>query len=556
MIRRAQGAGRLRLPGAAARHRTVRPDAQPRGLALDRQLLPRRRRDLAADGLPRRRRPPRGHEPGALRLARATGSSIRRTSSARPAPRATSRRSTTSATSSPTDPENVIFNQFAEFGNHIAHYLATGARARPRLRDAAGGAAGASAARVRLGDRLGRHDRRRRLPEGALRLADRRRRGARVPDDALQRLRRAQHPGDRRQAHPADPQRDEHRRRRRRLRPRDRPARRALRRPSRTARYLAGRRGVRRRTSSTRSPSLGLSSICNVLAAIKTAKHFGLGRRRRDRHRRHRRRRDVRQRARRSRSRSTSPTASTTSPRARCSASTCSAPRPTTCCELTHEERARIFNLGYYTWVEQQGVSLEDFEARRSQAFWTRTARAGRGVGRADRRVQRAHGRRSKGYDAAAPAASSAPAAARARRRRAVSVPLPERRRAATSTTCSVARSTRRLVQFPAGDEEPNPFIRYRQLLHAYHVARQAGWTTPSSATLVRRLDERVAAVDGHGFAVTPFGRSDELSDRLGFTRGRRRLGQGRDRQRLRLAQGPPPVRRARCTSRSSSASG
>ena len=29
----------------------------------------------------------------------------------------------------------------------------------------------------------------------------------------------------------------------------------------------------------------------------------------------------------------------------------------------THEERERIFNLGYFTWVEQQGVSLEDFEA-------------------------------------------------------------------------------------------------------------------------------------------------------------------------------------------------
>ena len=24
--------------------------------------------------------------------------------------------------------------------------------------------------------------------------------------------------------------------------------------------------------------------------------------------------------------------------------------------ELTHSERTRIFNLGYYTWVEQQGV--------------------------------------------------------------------------------------------------------------------------------------------------------------------------------------------------------
>ena len=32
--------------------------------------------------------------------------------------------------------------------------------------------------------------------------------------------------------------------------------------------------------------------------------------------------------------------------------------------------RERIFNLGYYTWVEQQGVSVEDFDARRDQIFW------------------------------------------------------------------------------------------------------------------------------------------------------------------------------------------
>jgi cysteine synthase len=38
--------------------------------------------------------------------------------------------------------------------------------------------------------------------------------------------------------------------------------------------------------------------------------------------------------------------------------------------ELSHTDRNRIFNLGYYTWVEQQGVSLDDFEARRDQAFW------------------------------------------------------------------------------------------------------------------------------------------------------------------------------------------
>ncbi|WP_419932061.1 pyridoxal-phosphate dependent enzyme [Candidatus Poriferisodalis sp.] len=37
---------------------------------------------------------------------------------------------------------------------------------------------------------------------------------------------------------------------------------------------------------------------------------------------------------------------------------------------LSDRGRDRIFNLGYYTWVEQQGVPLEDFEARRDQAFW------------------------------------------------------------------------------------------------------------------------------------------------------------------------------------------
>ncbi len=32
--------------------------------------------------------------------------------------------------------------------------------------------------------------------------------------------------------------------------------------------------------------------------------------------------------------------------------------------------RDRVFNLGYFTWVEQQGVDVADFEARRSQEFW------------------------------------------------------------------------------------------------------------------------------------------------------------------------------------------
>jgi cysteine synthase len=38
--------------------------------------------------------------------------------------------------------------------------------------------------------------------------------------------------------------------------------------------------------------------------------------------------------------------------------------------ELTEVERTRMFNLGYFTWVEQRGVQVKDFEARRDQAFW------------------------------------------------------------------------------------------------------------------------------------------------------------------------------------------
>lgn len=38
--------------------------------------------------------------------------------------------------------------------------------------------------------------------------------------------------------------------------------------------------------------------------------------------------------------------------------------------ELSARDKNRIFNLGYYTWVEQQRVSVPDFEARRSATFW------------------------------------------------------------------------------------------------------------------------------------------------------------------------------------------
>ena len=73
-------------------------------------------------------------------------------------------------------------------------------------------------------------------------------------------------------------------------------------------------------------------------------------------------------------------------------------------------------------------------------------------------------------------------------------------------------------VRFAEGDDEPNPFVRYRELLHAYHLARAGGLSDRDFCELVQLLDEAVAGVDGHGFAVTPFTRSTGLSDALGLS--------------------------------------
>jgi hypothetical protein len=38
--------------------------------------------------------------------------------------------------------------------------------------------------------------------------------------------------------------------------------------------------------------------------------------------------------------------------------------------DMDEANRNRVFNLGYFTWVEQQGISIEDFECRRNQTWW------------------------------------------------------------------------------------------------------------------------------------------------------------------------------------------
>ena len=114
---------------------------------------------------------------------------------------------------------------------------------------------------------------------------------------------------------------------------------------------------------------LGFSSICNALAAIKLAKHLGLGRD------------DVivtvatdgsdlygSERA--SFVESHYPDGFGAVDAARVFGEHLASVDTSALLELGEVDRRRIFNLGYYTWVEQQGISVHDFELRRSQQFW------------------------------------------------------------------------------------------------------------------------------------------------------------------------------------------
>jgi hypothetical protein len=118
-----------------------------------------------------------------------------------------------------------------------------------------------------------------------------------------------------------------------------------------------------------RLPKLGLSSICNLLACIKTAKHFELGPK------------DVLM------SVATDPSSLYETERAKSLrrdfggnfdavaagevyGEHLAGVRTDHMLECGSTERRRIFDLGYYTWVEQQGVEIADFTQRRSQEFW------------------------------------------------------------------------------------------------------------------------------------------------------------------------------------------
>ena len=266
------------------------------------------------------------------------------------------------------DPGNVIFNQFAEFGNHLVHYLCTGmalsavfeslAENEPGLRLRAFTSASGSAGTLGAGDYLKEHYGSKIVAVEALECPTMLANGfgehniqgigdkhiplihnvmntdlvAAISDRATDQLSVLFAAGE-------------------------------------GIEYLHGRRGIAESVLDS-LPAFGLSSICNILAAVKTAKYLGLGPG------------DVVLTV------ATDGAEMYASERERIAARDFSGgfgpidagevfarwmlgASTDHLLETTLADRNRIFNLGYYTWVEQQGVPLAVFESRRHQRFWT-----------------------------------------------------------------------------------------------------------------------------------------------------------------------------------------
>ena len=111
--------------GAAPGDRTLRSFGTPRGLAVDRQLLPRRRGHFAHPRLPRHRGAAGGYEPRAFRLAAALGDGPVRYR-ATPGTESNVKEIYDKCAELARAEQNVIINQFSEFPNYLIHYYCTG----------------------------------------------------------------------------------------------------------------------------------------------------------------------------------------------------------------------------------------------------------------------------------------------------------------------------------------------------------------------------------------------------------------------------------------------
>jgi cysteine synthase len=265
------------------------------------------------------------------------------------------------------DPANVVVNQFAEFGNHLAHWLCTGRAlgavfehlrdGEPDLRLRAFVAASGSAGTLGAGDHLKDEYGAKIVAVEALECPTMLRNGfgshniQGIGDKHIPLIHHVHNTdvvmavSDRATDHLSVLFSD----------------------PAGVA-YLRDRRGVPDATIAA-LPSFGLSSICNVVAAVKLAKHLRLGPR------------DV------------VVTVATDGAQlyeserrlihardfaegfgeaiaAEVFGRWMLGAEPSDLLETTTFDRDRIFDLGYYTWVEQRGTAVEDFVVRRDPAFW------------------------------------------------------------------------------------------------------------------------------------------------------------------------------------------
>jgi cysteine synthase len=261
------------------------------------------------------------------------------------------------------DPANVVLNQFCEFGNHLAHRLATGramnaiAAAHPELRVRAFVSASGSAGTLAAGDTLKEHHGSLTVAVEALECPTLLRNG--FGEHNIQGI------GDKHIPYIHNVMSTDMVTA---VSDRSTDALDVLFNTDEGRRELV-RRGVADDVADALR-HLGLSSICNLVASIKVAKRLGLGRG------------DM------VLSVATDGAALYGSERAKTTARLwpdgfdaraaaavfaehLAAISDDHLLECATEDRNRIFNLGYFTWVEQQGVALADFERRRSQAFWT-----------------------------------------------------------------------------------------------------------------------------------------------------------------------------------------
>jgi cysteine synthase len=266
------------------------------------------------------------------------------------------------------DPGNIIFNQFCEFGNHLAHYLCTGRAlgriyealraAQPELQLRAFVAASGSAGTLGAGDYLKERYRSLIVAAEALECPTMLYNGfgehniQGIGDKHIPLIHNVMNTDVVTAVSDRSTDRLD-----------------VLFNTDVGGRYLVGTAGIPPDVVEHLG-AFGLSSICNVLAAIKTAKYYGFGshdvivtvatdsaamygsERANSVHKHFPRGFDE-------------AAAGETFADALLGADT------DHLLELSHRERIRVFNLGYFTWVEQQGVSLPEFGARRESLFWT-----------------------------------------------------------------------------------------------------------------------------------------------------------------------------------------